>query len=402
MKIFRKEMRKTMTAFYLKICLILIGIMGSKITFPVLLISYVALGYSTNTELVFYVIGLFKELRHSVGITIPLGLTHSAEFYASLIRVSRMLHIEEHYNHSSSTSLTKTKAKVELKEVNVSVEKEMILKNVSLSITEPGLTVVTGLVGSGKSSLLKTILRDYANTKGQVTVCGSVSYASQDPWLFPASIRQNIIFGQSFDQIKYDQVVKVCSLEYDLNLLSNGDETVVADGGMNLSKGQQARINLARAIYKNSDIYLLDDSLAALDVKVQEDIYTHCVRNYLKNKIVLFVSQNPVHFKGASKVIYLNRGAVKAISKPAELLDVLQSPFTAQHEKKEKQLLEIDDGKVKQKIYHEDKKIGSVEFVTYLKYFKFGGGLVIFTLIMVIFLSAQFTESYSSKLVSRW
>lgn len=394
-------MRKTMAAFYLKICLILIGIMGSKITFPVLLISYVALGYSTNTELVFYVIGLFKELRHSVGITIPLGLTHLAEFNASLTRVSRMLHIQEHYNYSSSSF--KTKTKVELKEVMVLVEKETILNNVSFSITEPGLIVITGLVGSGKSSLLKTILKDYANTKGQVIVCGSVSYASQDPWLFPASIKQNIIFGQNFDQLRYDQVVQVCSLQYDFNLLTNGDETVVTDGGMNLSKGQQARINLARAIYKNSDIYLLDDSLAALDVKVQEDIFTQCIRNYLKDKIVLFVTQNPVHFKAASTVIYLNRGAVKSISKSAEVLNELKTPFTAQ-EVNEKQLLEMIelDEKVKQNIYHEDKKIGSVDFATYLKYFKFGGGLMIFALILAILLSAQFTESYSSKLVSRW
>ncbi|XP_066158997.1 probable multidrug resistance-associated protein lethal(2)03659 [Euwallacea fornicatus] len=411
----KKEMKKTMTSFYLKICLILIGIMGSKITFPVLLIAYVALGYSTNTELVFYVIGLFKELRHSVGIIIPLGLTQMAEFYASLSRVSKMLHIEEHYNPAINTSLIKDKAKIDLRDVSVSVGKDNILKNISLNVNRPGLNVVTGLVGSGKSSLLKTILRDYVTTKGTIVVCGSISYASQDPWLFPSSIKQNILFGQPFDKERYHETIKVCSLDYDFNLLPNGDETIVTDGGMNLSKGQQARVNLARAIYKNSDIYLLDDSLAALDVRVQDDIYNACIKNYLKNKIIFFVSQNPAHFNAAASVIFMNRGSIKSISKPTKLLkedleELHHSPIrneSVSYEAKEKKLMEMmeiesDNSKGKKKVYQEEKKEGSVDFATYLKYLVFGGGFLIFGLIMVIYLGAQFTDSYSSKLVSTW
>ncbi|XP_050306973.1 probable multidrug resistance-associated protein lethal(2)03659 [Anthonomus grandis grandis] len=407
----KKEMKTTMTSFYLKIVLILIGIVGSKITFPVLLISYVALGYSTNTELVFYVMGLFKELRHSVGIAIPLGLSRSAEFYASLSRVSRMLHIEEHYApQATSAPEGKEKGKIEFKEVSVSVGKEQILKHLNLSITDAGLNIVTGLVGSGKSSFLKAILRDYRITRGSLIVNGSISYASQDPWLFPSSIKQNILFGLPLDQNRYNDVIKVCCLEYDFSLLPNGDETIVIDGGMNLSKGQQARVNLARAIYKDSDIYLLDDSLAALDVKVQEDIFQKCIRQYLKRKLVIFVSQNPEYFKSAGTVIFLDRGTVKSVSKPAEIfsedIEEIRQQLTIETSK-EKKLIElmevdIDDKKVKKKVYQEEKKIGSVDFITYWKYIKFGGGIVIFSLIMCIYLAAQFTDSYSSKLLSKW
>lgn len=405
-------MKTTMAVFYLKVFLVLIGIMGSKITFPVLLISYVALGYATNTELVFYVMGLFKELKHSVGISIPFGLTRSAEFYASLTRVSKMLHIEESHI-GSNNSLCKGKQKIEFKNVNVSVGKENILKNITFSITSPGLNVITGLVGCGKSSLLKAILRDYSITKGNVVVCGSISYASQDPWLFPSSIKQNILFGQPLNNKRYDEVIKVCSLEYDFSILPQGDETILTDGGLNLSKGQQARVNLARAIYKDSDIYLLDDSLAALDVKVQEDIYNNCIKEYLKNKIVLFVSQNPDHFKTAVNVIFLNKGAIKSISKPADIfaeeLEAIKNQLVdnIDHDKKEKKLIELmdvelDQGNEKKKIYQEEKKIGGVDFGIYLKYLKFGGGIIIFSLIMCVYLGAQFTESYSSKLVSKW
>ncbi|XP_076270743.1 putative multidrug resistance-associated protein lethal(2)03659 isoform X2 [Rhynchophorus ferrugineus] len=409
----KKEMKTTMRAFYLKIMLILIGIMGSKITFPILLISYVALGYVTNTEMVFYVIGLFKELKHSVGISIPLGLTNCAEFYASLTRVSRVLHIEEHYVSSSDGDMTKGKAKVEFKDVSVSIGKENILKNISISINNPGLYIVTGLVGSGKSSLLKAILRDYPTSKGTITLCGSISYASQDPWLFPSTIKQNILFGLPLNKQRYEDVIEVCSLRYDINLFPEGDETIVIDRGMNLSKGQQARLNLARAIYKDSDIYLLDDSLAALDVNVQEDIFRKCIKEYLNDKIVLFVSQNPTHFKSSSSVILLSNGEVKSITKPAEAFSeelenlknkIIETFDADKKDAKIKQLIELtmDEDKDDKKIYQEEKKMGSVDLKTYYKYFKYGGGIIIFALCMCLYFGAQFTESYSEKLVSKW
>ncbi|XP_066159001.1 probable multidrug resistance-associated protein lethal(2)03659 [Euwallacea fornicatus] len=401
----KKEMQKTMTAFYLRVCLILMGIIGSKITFPVLLISYLALGYATTTELVFYVLSIFREIKHAAGIVIPLGLTHFAEFYASVTRISKLLQIEEHY---IPVNVIEGKPKIVFQDVVVSIHNENILKNLSFNINTSGLNVITGPVGSGKSSILKTILGDYAASKGSVTVCGSVSYASQDSWLFPSTIKQNILFGQTLEKNRYQEVLKVCCLEYDLNLLPQGDETVVTDGGMNLSKGQQARINLARAIYKNSDIYLLDDSLAALDVRVQEDIYNNCIKNYLKEKIVLFVSQNPAHFQEALRVIFLDRGSIKQVSDLSELGELNKpggSGIAEEDDQEERELMEVMEMKPlesRTRVYREEKKEGRVEVGIYLKYFKFGGGLMIFALILCLYLATQSTESYSAKLLSLW
>ncbi|KAL1491217.1 hypothetical protein ABEB36_011848 [Hypothenemus hampei] len=396
----RNEMRKTMATFYLRILLILIGIIGSKITFPILLISYLALGYSTNTELVFYVMGLFKELRHSVGIAIPLGLIQSAEFYASLTRLSKILLIQEHHDPFSASSLLNGhKAKIEFKNVWITMGYDDILRNVTLLMNNPGLYVITGHVGSGKTSLLKSILRDYFPSKGQILVQGSISYASQEPWLFPSSIRQNILFGQKFNKERYEEIIHVCSLTYDFNLLADGDETIVTDGGMNLSKGQQARINLARAIYRDSDIYLLDDSLAALDAQVQESIFEKCIKGYLNGKIVLFVTQNPPH--ETTNIIVMDRGRATVSNEPIYNSHIKKMPL----KESENEFLTKSDNEIEtrvRKIYKEEKKVGSVEFGTYLKYLKFGGGIVIFSLIMVLFLGAQFTDSYSSKLVSKW
>lgn len=142
----------------------------------------------------------------------------------------------------------------------------------------PGqLLAVIGPVGSGKSSLLQVILQELPLIEGNLTVNGKISYASQEPWLFAGSVRQNILFGLPMDRVKYKTVIKKCALERDFRLLPYGDKTIVGDRGVSLSGGQRARINLARAVYKEADIYLLDDPLSAVDTHVGKELFEQCI-----------------------------------------------------------------------------------------------------------------------------
>lgn len=138
------------------------------------------------------------------------------------------------------------------------------LEDVNVKIEKRKLHIVIGMVGSGKSSFLSTILREINIFDGELKVNGLVSYADQDAWVFGGSVRQNILFGQELDGETYQKVIEACALKEDFKQLPQGDQTVVGERGSSLSGGQKARINLARSVYRQADIYLFDDPLSAV------------------------------------------------------------------------------------------------------------------------------------------
>ena len=128
------------------------------------------------------------------------------------------------------------------------------------------LYVVIGSVGAGKSSLLSAILGELRLSDGHVTTKGGLSYASQEAWVFGSSVRQNILFGSHYNRQRYQRVIKACALLRDFKQFPQGDQTIVGDRGSSLSGGQKARINLARSVYRQADIYLFDDPLSAVSL----------------------------------------------------------------------------------------------------------------------------------------
>ncbi|XP_056637699.1 ATP-binding cassette sub-family C member 4-like [Diorhabda sublineata] len=411
------EINRMLLAFYLKIIIVLLGVLFSKIGFYVLIISCIWMGYPTEAELVFYLLTIFRDLKHSLGVVIPYGIGRGAELYSAITRINKVIKGEELPPKLGSDAPTQSPV-IEVKEATVKIKDKVVLKNITLSINS-GLILVTGRVGSGKSSMLKMILQDYPLADGHLLTFGRISYASQDPWLFPSSIKQNILFGETYNEKRYKEVIKVCALEYDLSLFEKGDETIVADKGLNLSKGQQARVNLARAVYKESEIYLLDDSLTALDAHVQDYIFNECVKTFLKDKICILVSQTANHIQEADTVIIINSGEIKYNGKPTDKVIKQIEEIVVEDDDLEKEVIEKNEPKmngdvkhndlfeteqvaVKPNVYSEVHKKGEVDFAVYKKYFKFGGGFLLISLIAILFGLTQGTESYSDKLLTKW
>ncbi|KAJ1870565.1 ABC transporter C member 13 [Coemansia sp. RSA 990] len=149
------------------------------------------------------------------------------------------------------------------------------LKPPNLTIKSGEFVVVVGPVGQGKSSLLSAICGEMPIVNGKGCVYGKIGYVSQSPWIMNASFRENILFGNGYDEARYNQVILACALTDDISELPGGDATEIGFKGVNLSGGQKARLALARAIYTDADIFILDDILSAVDVEVGRHIIEH-------------------------------------------------------------------------------------------------------------------------------
>ncbi|XP_011700174.1 PREDICTED: probable multidrug resistance-associated protein lethal(2)03659, partial [Wasmannia auropunctata] len=200
-------------------------------------------------------------------------------------------------------------------------QSENTLENLNLEIERGKLYAVIGMVGSGKSSFLSAILGEISLTEGQVKVNGDVSYASQEAWVFGATVRQNILFGQSYDRQRYQKVVKVCALLRDFKQFPQGDQTIVGERGSSLSGGQKARINLARSLYRQSDIYLLDDPLSAVDAHVSKHLFQECIQRYLVGKTRILATHQLQYIKEVDAIILLEQGRMKYFSHYQDLLE---------------------------------------------------------------------------------
>ncbi|KAL0053237.1 hypothetical protein WJX82_002974 [Trebouxia sp. C0006] len=154
---------------------------------------------------------------------------------------------------------------------------DLALHEINLTVRSGDLLVVTGEIGAGKSSLLAALLGEMEQRCGHMRVQGTVAYVPQQPWILTGTLRDNILFGKELLPERYQAVVKACALEADIEQMTQGDATLIGDRGVTLSGGQRARLSLARAIYQDCDIYLLDDILAAVDAHVAAWLTTHAL-----------------------------------------------------------------------------------------------------------------------------
>ena len=187
---------------------------------------------------------------------------------------------------------------------------EFILQDVDFVAASGSLTVVTGPVGSGKSTLLSAIAGEMPDVNRTIGRKGTFVYVPQIAWVFSGTLRENILFGESYDDPRYTRIIEACALTEDFQRFPNGDQTVVGERGAVLSGGQRARVSLARAVYVDADLYLLDDPLSAVDFKVGRHIFEKCIKGLLGEKTRLLTSHQEQHMKDADQVIVLHKGRV--------------------------------------------------------------------------------------------
>uniref|UniRef100_A0A671TEH9 ATP-binding cassette sub-family C member 5 n=1 Tax=Sparus aurata TaxID=8175 RepID=A0A671TEH9_SPAAU len=181
---------------------------------------------------------------------------------------------------------------------------------INLSVQQGKLVGVCGSVGSGKTSLISAILGQMTLLQGSVAVRGRLAYVAQQAWILNATLRENILFGQEYQEDRYQSVLSACCLRPDLARLPNADLTEIGERGANLSGGQRQRISLARALYSDRDIYILDDPLSALDAHVANHVFRNAIRKQLYQKTIIFVTHQLQYLSDCDDVILMREGTI--------------------------------------------------------------------------------------------
>ncbi|XP_078150842.1 ABC transporter C family member 2-like [Carex rostrata] len=198
------------------------------------------------------------------------------------------------------------------------------LSNVNLDIPVGSLVAVVGSTGEGKTSLVSAMLGELPAVAGShtsVVIRGTVAYVPQISWIFNATVHDNILFGSSFDPTRYEKAIDVTSLQQDLDLLPGGDLTEIGERGVNISGGQKQRVSMARAVYSDSDVYIFDDPLSALDAHVGRQVFDKCIKDQLRNKTRVLVTNQLHILPYVDRIILVHDGVVKEEGTFEELID---------------------------------------------------------------------------------
>ncbi|XP_050293465.1 probable multidrug resistance-associated protein lethal(2)03659 [Anthonomus grandis grandis] len=406
------------------------------------ILAYVLLGNILDAQYVYLLESFYGLLRVSVTQFFPLGITQFAEVNISVKRISKFLKYDEVDCDSSETFVNTYNSKeiivkpdgpVGINMKNASLKwlqdrTENNLDDLNIEVRSGELAVIIGAVGSGKTTLLHGILQELKPVRGSIKVTGRISYASQEPWLFVGSVRQNILFGQKFNARRYHEVVRVCQLQRDFTLFPYGDRTIVGERGVSLSGGQRARINLARAVYKDSDIYLLDDPLSAVDAHVGKQMFEECITEYLKDKCVVLVTHQLQYLKNVKKIYLLGDRRVehsgsyeeiqnagkefsKLLNELKDIIDEDEEESKNQEEEGDKQPFRQRKTSTKEIVPKDDKEPtmtkegrgeGTVSWNVYKSYFLAGGHACKIWTLFFAFILAQVVASLLDFFLKEW
>ncbi|XP_075708502.1 ATP-binding cassette sub-family C member 4 isoform X1 [Rhinoderma darwinii] len=320
----KKEISKVLQSSYLRGINLASFFVASKIIVFVTFTTYVLLGNVISASRVFVAVSLYSAVRLTVTLFFPSAIERISEAKVSIRRIKNFLLLDEISKpavvlpEENEESLL-----VQIQDVTCYWDKtsEMpTLQNVSCSVRPGELLAVIGPVGAGKSSLLSAVLGELPKYKGFVDIRGRIAYVSQQPWVFSGTVRSNILFGKEYNQEKYERVLRVCALKKDLLQLEDGDVTMIGDRGVTLSGGQKARVNLARAVYQDADIYLLDDPLSAVDAEVGRHLFEKCICKALRKKLCILVTHQLQYLSAAKQILILKEGQMVGKGTFPELL----------------------------------------------------------------------------------
>ncbi|KAL3428313.1 ABC transporter family protein [Phlyctema vagabunda] len=292
------------------------------------------------------------------------------------------------------------------------------LHGMNFTIGRNELVAVIGGVGSGKSSLLAALAGDMRKTKGELVMGANRAFCPQYAWIQNASVRENILFGKDMDRDWYKSVIEACALKPDLDMLPHGDATEIGERGITVSGGQKQRLNIARAIYFDADLILMDDPLSAVDAHVGRHIFDNAIMGLLGNKARILATHQLWVLNRCDRIIWLEEGKIQAIDTFENLMrdhagfQLLMETTAVEEEQEEAPIVKedvVEDKSATKKkkkaaalMQAEERAVKSVPWSVYIDYVKASGSLLNAPLVVLFLLLSQAANIATSLWLSWW
>lgn len=310
-----------------------------------------------DAKTAFVSISLFNLLRFPISM-LPMIITSLVQANVSLTRLNKFLNADE-LDPDAVTKDKNIKKPITIENGTFAwghddEDGKPVLHNLDIEIEEGSLVAVVGSVGAGKSSLCSAILGEMEKQSGRVNVNGNIAYVAQQAWIQNATLEDNILFNNKKNEDRYFSCIRACALQSDLDMLPGGDQTEIGEKGINLSGGQKQRVSLARAVYSDADIYLLDDPLSAVDSHVGKHIFENVIgpEGILKGKTRILVTHGLTYLPKVEKIVVLKNGTIteqgsykELIEKKGEFQEFLLQ-YLAEENEDEEDLEELEDIKM--------------------------------------------------------
>ncbi|MCJ1261370.1 hypothetical protein MMC22_001234 [Lobaria immixta] len=294
------------------------------------------------------------------------------------------------------------------------------LHDMNFSVKRNELIAVIGGVGSGKSSLLAALAGDMRRTSGSVTLGASRAFCPQYAWIQNATVMENLLFGKEYNRNWYDDVVDACALRPDLEMLPHSDQTEIGERGITISGGQKQRLNIARAIYFNSDIVIMDDPLSAVDAHVGRHIFDRAICGLMKDKCRILATHQLHVLHRCDRIIWMREGRIETIDTFDNLMKYDEGfqkmmASTAKEEKTEDEFVEgkvVDQKKEAKKrkaakkgaalMQQEERAVKSVAWDVYGAYIRASGTILNGPLVLFLLTISQGSNIVTSLWLSWW
>ncbi|XP_034018674.1 multidrug resistance-associated protein 9-like [Thalassophryne amazonica] len=403
-----------------------IGPMVPTIAIAITFILHTQLGYPLNIHTGFPVLAVMNCVKILLAL-VPAVLKFSSETSVAMKRMKSIMQMKnpEPYiqvGNNESPAIIMDNATLSWEALDNDTQSQTgssrnqpALSRISFSLPKGKLLGICGTTGCGKTSLICSILEQLHLQQGSVSVNGTIAYAAQEAWIFYGTIKENILMGEPLDEARYIRVIHACCLKTDLDKLPMKDKTMLEEQGANLSGGQKQRVSLARALYSNRDIFLLDDPLSAVDARVGKQIFEQVIKEELKDKTVILVTHQLQYMEFCDEVLVLKDGTVLQAGSHEDLMTAGGYYFelVTEHQNKQYKPQNVEQGAELNR--HQDgaganpadsseverTREGLISWTTISQYFQAAGGFFTVFLI-IIFVLMVATTATTSWWISNW